>query len=95
MKNVIAIDGVLKFRDVLEANRKTYQIHLYPDVPHGWLNDTMPGRYRRDAAEMAWSEMIAFCADVMGGNFPPDRVLWEFTADSGTGYDFTKNVRME
>ncbi len=92
--HVIPIEGVLKFRDVLEAKRKSFQIHIYPDVPHGWLNDTMPGRYRRDAAEMAWAEMISFCGDVMDGNFPPGRVLWEFTADSGSGYDFTNNVRL-
>jgi carboxymethylenebutenolidase len=45
--HIIAIEDVLRFRSVLEENSKSYEIHIYKGAPHGWLNDTMPGRYRK------------------------------------------------
>jgi carboxymethylenebutenolidase len=45
--HLISADDVRRFRDCLERHRKSFSIHLYRDAPHGWLNDTMPGRYRR------------------------------------------------
>jgi len=39
-------------------------------MPHGWLNDTMPGRYRAKEAEEAWGVLLAFLGDVFGGNWP-------------------------
>jgi dienelactone hydrolase len=35
---------VRRFRDCLDRHDKSYTIKVYPGVPHGWLNDTMPGR---------------------------------------------------
>ena len=31
-----------------EADDRTLAVRLYRDAPHGWLNDTMPGRYRKE-----------------------------------------------
>ena len=45
--HLISIDDIRRFRDCLERHGKSYDIHVYRDAPHGWLNDTMPGRYRR------------------------------------------------
>jgi len=93
--HIISIEDVLRFRNVLEANKKSYEIHIYQGAPHGWLNDTMPGRYRKPQADAAWAAQQRFLAEVFAGHFNPKRVTWRFESESGTDYDFTKNVRLE
>ena len=43
----------------LQDNNKEYTAHLYPDVNHGFHNDTTP-RYDWAAAQLAWERTIAF-----------------------------------
>ncbi len=43
----------------LRENQKAYSAHLYPDVNHGFHNDTTP-RYDKDAAVLAWDRTINF-----------------------------------
>jgi len=86
---------VQRLRNRLEAHRKSYDIHLYAGAPHGWLNDTMPGRYRKPQAEAGWAAQQRFLSKVFAGGFEAKRVSWRFEGDSGTDYDFSKNVRME
>lgn len=43
----------------LQEHNKEYSAHLYPDVNHGFHNDTTP-RYDWDAANLAWERTIAF-----------------------------------
>jgi carboxymethylenebutenolidase len=95
LDNLIAVEDVQRFRNALEAARRSYQIRLFPDAPHGWLNDTMSGRYRRPQAEDAWSVLISFLARVHAGDYPTDRVQWSFEANHSLSYDFSKNVRLE
>jgi carboxymethylenebutenolidase len=68
---------------------------VYADAPHGWLNDTMPGRYRPVTAKQTWDEAIAFLTDTLVTGRDPSLIDWKFTATKHTDYDFTKNVRME
>jgi len=51
--HVISISDIQRFRNELEKRNHSYQITMYPGVPHGWLNDTMPGRYRPEAYRIA------------------------------------------
>ena len=52
--HIISIEDVQRLRRALEAKRKSYEFTLFRDMPHGWLNSTMPGRYReKEAAEVA------------------------------------------
>jgi carboxymethylenebutenolidase len=95
LDNLIAIEDVCRLRNAIEAARRSYQIRVFPEAPHGYLNDTMPGRYRRPQAEIAWSVLVSFLDRVYCGGYPADRVQWAFECDSSTSYDFTKNVRME
>ena len=37
---------------------KEFSVHFYPDVNHGFHNDSTP-RYDADAAELAWSRTVA------------------------------------
>lgn len=43
----------------LQENNKEYSAHLYPDVNHGFHNDTTP-RYDWDAANLAWDRTVEF-----------------------------------
>jgi carboxymethylenebutenolidase len=93
--HIISIEDVQRFRNRLEANHKSYDIHVYEGAPHGWLNDTMPGRYRKPQADAGWAAQQRFLAKVFTGGYDPKRVSWRFESESGIDYDFTKNVRME
>ena len=40
-------------------HQKEYTAHFYPDVNHGFHNDTTP-RYDEEAARLAWKRTIDF-----------------------------------
>ena len=42
-----------------EALGKQFSVHFYPDVNHGFHNDTTP-RYDAEAAALAWERTLAF-----------------------------------
>ena len=67
---------------------------MFGGAPHGWLNDTMPGRYRPKETEMAWKLILDFIERVHAGAFPKDRMIWRFESDAAVSYDFTKKVRL-
>lgn len=47
------------YEKALKANNKEYTAHIYPDVNHGFHNDTTP-RYDEAAAKLAWTRTIDF-----------------------------------
>jgi carboxymethylenebutenolidase len=93
--HLIAVDDIRRFRDCLERHGKTYDIHVYRDAPHGWLNDTMPGRYRRAQAEAAWADQRAFLQQVLAPGYDRSTRVQRYTADIAVDYDFSRNVRHE
>ena len=94
--HTISLADIRRTRDALEDGRCSYRMKVFPDVPHGWLNDTMPGRYRAREAGEAWGVLLAFLADVFSGAWPGKRqVRWEFESATSVDYDFSKNVRLE
>jgi carboxymethylenebutenolidase len=93
--HVISLEDVRRFRDALDRHDKTYHIKVYPDAPHGWLNDTMPGRYRRAQAEAAWALQLAFLARVFEPGYDRSRRVQVYECEHAADYDFTKNMRME
>lgn len=52
-------EGWPAYEAALKANNKVYQAYTYPNVNHGFHNDTTP-RYDKEAAELAWSRTIEF-----------------------------------
>jgi carboxymethylenebutenolidase len=92
--HTMSIETVDSFRHTLQSLNKSYEFTMYPTVPHGWLNDTMPGRYRQREAEAVWAQIISFLEKVDAGHFPADRVRWSWTADVAVDYDFSTKVRM-
>ena len=91
---VVSMNDVRQLRGILEDTRKTYEFTLFRDMPHGWMNDTMPGRYRPKETEMAWKLILDFIERVHAGAFPKDRMIWRFESDAAVSYDFTKKVRL-
>jgi carboxymethylenebutenolidase len=53
------------YEAALKANGKEYTAHIYPDVNHGFHNDTTP-RYDEAAAKLAWERTIAFFKEKLG-----------------------------
>lgn len=47
------------YEAALKEHGKEYTAYMYPDVNHGFHNDTTP-RYDKEAAELAWSRTIEF-----------------------------------
>jgi len=93
--HIISLDDVLRFRNCLEKSKKNYHIRVYPSAPHGWLNDTMPGRYRKDAAKDAWSLMMSFLKQCFAGGWSTDKIVGKYESAYSANYDFSKNVRLE
>src|SRR3954470_12488125 len=52
-------EGWPAFETALKESGKKFEVHIYPDVNHGFHNDTTP-RYDKKAAELAWDRTIAF-----------------------------------
>jgi carboxymethylenebutenolidase len=89
--NLISVDDVRRFRDCLERHGRTYSIHVYRDAPHGFINDTMPGRYRRAQADAAWADQRAFLQRVLAPGYDRSTRVQRYAVD----YDFGRNVRHE
>ena len=47
------------YEAALKADGKVYEAFIYPDVNHGFHNDTTP-RYDAAAATLAWDRTIAW-----------------------------------
>ena len=52
-------EGWPAYEAALKEHGKTYTAHMYPDVQHGFHNDTTP-RYDQEAAQLAWSRTVEF-----------------------------------
>jgi carboxymethylenebutenolidase len=55
----IPVSQVDALKGALQAAGKTFEIKIYPGAPHGFHADYRPS-YRKEAAEDAWNEMIAW-----------------------------------
>ena len=93
--HIISIESLRAWRDAFERANKSYRLRVYPGAPHGWFNDTMPGRYRPEQTAAAWKDMLAFFEEAFGAGWDKDRVTWDFASDISVDYDYSKNVRLE
>jgi carboxymethylenebutenolidase len=84
---VCSIPEVLHLRNSLESHRKSYSFRIWRDMPHGWLNDTMPGRYRHRESNEAFLAILGWLDTVWAGGYPPDKVRWEFRSDMRPDYE--------
>ena len=92
--HIISVDHVRRLRAALERTSKTFHVEIFGGAPHGWLNDTMPGRYRREQAEAAWQTQRDFLARTFAPGSDP-YIRQSYKAGISPSYDFKKNVRYE
>lgn len=52
-------EGWPAYEEALKENNKEHTAFIYPDVNHGFHNDSTP-RYEKQAAELAWERTIGF-----------------------------------
>lgn len=52
-------EGWPAYEAALKANSKAYTAYIYPNVNHGFNNDTTP-RYDKAAADLAWQRTVDF-----------------------------------
>lgn len=52
-------DGWPAYEQALKAQHKVFEAYIYPQVNHGFHNDSTP-RYDRAAAELAWQRTLAW-----------------------------------
>ena len=95
LDNLIPRDNIVRMFSVLAQAKKSFDIRMYADAPHGFLNDTMPGRFRADQADAAWNQITSFLRSVFAGEWKKDRAIWRFDANSSLDYDFSKMKRWE
>jgi carboxymethylenebutenolidase len=92
--HAISLDHVRRLRDALERHDRSYRISVYARAPHGWLNETMPGRYRPQIAARALADLRAFLAEALAPEPAAPGIRWQFSCEKATGYDFTRNERL-
>ena len=95
LDNLIHRDNIVRMFSALAQAKKSFDIRVYADAPHGFLNDTMPGRFRPAQAEAAWNQITSFLAAVFAGKWDKNRAIWRFDADTSLDYDFSKMKRWE
>jgi carboxymethylenebutenolidase len=95
MDNLVPLDNVVRMVNVLTLAKKSFDIRIYPEAPHGFLNDTMPGRYRMSQSDAAWHHITVSLQSVFNGEWSKERARWHFQSDSSVNYDFSKNKRWE
>jgi carboxymethylenebutenolidase len=88
----VPLENIQRLRNELEQHGKSYQIRIFRDTSHGWLNHRSSA-YRRDAAEEAWTMILAFFKGVFAGEWHADRAIWRFGSDSSVDYDVASLLR--
>jgi carboxymethylenebutenolidase len=58
-------EGWPAYEEALKKNNKEYKAYIYPDVNHGFHNDSTP-RYDKPAAELAWGRTVDFFKNKLG-----------------------------
>jgi carboxymethylenebutenolidase len=95
LDNLIPLSNIVRMVGVLANAKKSFDVRVYAGAPHGFLNDTMPGRFRAGQSSAAWQQITTFLDAVFSDKYARDRVVWRFESDSAADYDFTKMKRWE
>lgn len=87
----VPLPNVRRFRNEMEEHGKSFEIRVFADTNHAWLNGRGDA-YRRDEAEEAWGTFVRFLNDAFAGRWESDRAIWRFSSDSSVAYDLS-NLR--
>ena len=50
----------MAYEEALKAAKTDYKLYMYEGAKHAFNNNTNPGRYHKEAAQLAWKRTIAF-----------------------------------
>jgi carboxymethylenebutenolidase len=53
-------EGIDDYVAALNANGKTFEVHIYEGANHAFNNDTNEARYDKEAADLAWRRTVEF-----------------------------------
>ena len=53
-------EGIPAYEAALKAAAVDYKLYVYEGAKHAFNNDANPGRYHKEAAELAWKRTISF-----------------------------------
>ena len=95
LDNLIPLNNIVRMIGVLAGAKISFDLRVYAGAPHGFLNDTMPGRFRAEQTKAAWNQITTFLDAVFTGKYGKDRVVWHVESDTSKDYDFTKMKRWE
>lgn len=84
----IPVGNVRRIRDLLEQYGKTFDINIYEGAPHGFLNNTMPERYRHIQSEAAWRLQMDFLHKAFNGGFDATRTVQHYEANVAADYRY-------
>ncbi len=68
----VPVPNVYRFRDAMKEQGKRFEMRIYPDTDHAWLN-LKSSAYRRKEAEDAWSTFTTFLTDAFAALPTPSR----------------------
>jgi carboxymethylenebutenolidase len=91
--HTMSVKDVRRVRDLVEDARRSYEFVMYPDLPHGWLNDTMPGRFRAAQARETFELIVSWLHATFAAGAGAPAVSWRFTSTIASDYDFASNTR--
>ena len=92
---IISLDDVLRLRASLERHNRSYDIRVYENAPHGFANETMPGRYRPQEAGAAWDAVLEFLKSRLAREYDASLTRWSFRVTKHPQYDFSTHVRYD
>jgi len=52
--------GIPAYETALKAAKTDYKLYMYEGAKHAFNSDTNPGRYHKEAAQLAWKRTLAF-----------------------------------
>lgn len=90
--HTMSLDDVRGVRGLIEDAGREYEFTLVAGMPHGWLNDTMPGRFHSEQAEVTF-EQVAGWLGAQLARPAKTHVTWKFEATYANDYDFSQNER--
>ncbi|NIO08275.1 MAG: prolyl oligopeptidase family serine peptidase [Deltaproteobacteria bacterium] len=79
--HLVPPENVRRFRNEMEQHGKSYQIRIFRDTGHAWLN-LKSHTYNRDSAEAAWAMFLNFLTEVFAGKWASDRLIGRFDSDT-------------
>ena len=61
-------EDVRELEQRLAKSGQPFEIQLYPEAGHAFMNDTRPEAYREREAGDAWARMVAFLTKQLNGS---------------------------